>query len=65
MIARMLRTVALTAFALASVCYSAFAQVPGGGVGQSGSVTANDCAAWVGNGLIKDSGGACGGGDHY
>jgi len=38
------------------------AQIPGGGVGQSGSVTANDCAAWVGNGLIKDSGGACGGG---
>jgi predicted RecA/RadA family phage recombinase len=38
----------------------AAAQIPSGGVGQSGSVTANDCAAWVGNGLIKDSGGSCG-----
>jgi|HubBroStandDraft_4_1064222.scaffolds.fasta_scaffold00045_10 hypothetical protein len=59
----MLRSLALAAFALASVCcLPALAQVPGGGVGQSGSVTANDCAAWVGNGLIKDAGAACGGG---
>lgn len=59
----MLRTVGFASLAWASVwCCPALAQIPGGGVGQSGSVTANDCAAWVGNGLIKDSGGACGGG---
>ena len=59
----MLRTVALATFVLASACCGpVLAQIPGGGVGQSGSVTANDCAAWVGNGLIKDSGAACGGG---
>jgi hypothetical protein len=63
MIARMLRTVTLAAFALASVCcWPALAQISGGGVGQSGPVTAGDCAQWVGNGLIKDSGAGCGGG---
>lgn len=39
---------------LASICTSA--QVPGGGVGQSGSVTTNNAACWAGIGLIKDCG---------
>lgn len=38
----------------------AVAQIaPGGGVQQQGSVTPNDCALWVGNGILKD--GACAG----
>lgn len=41
---------------------SASAQLPGAYVQQSGIVTANDCVAWVGNGIIKDSGSACGSG---
>lgn len=63
MTARLIRTLTLAAFALASVwCCPALAQISGGGVGQSGPVTAGDCAQWVGNGLIKDSGAGCGGG---
>lgn len=63
MIARILRTIALAAFALASVCCSSVvAQIAGGGVGQKGSVTAGDCASWAGNGLIQDAGSSCGSG---
>ena len=36
------------------------AQIPGGGVGQSGAVTANHCTTWAANGLIKDGGAPCG-----
>lgn len=39
----------------------AFAQ-QGGGVVQVGTVTANDCVAWVGANRIKDAGTTCGGG---
>lgn len=35
---------------------------PSGGVRQSGAVTPNDCAKWVANNVIADSGGTCGGG---
>ena len=64
MIARMLRTLSLAAFALASICcWPVLAQIaPGQGVGQKGSVTANDCASWAGPGLIQDAGSPCGGG---
>lgn len=34
---------------------------PGAGVTQSGAVTSNDCAAWAGNGQVKDAGAPCGG----
>lgn len=48
--------------ALALYASPVSAQIPGGGgVQQSGAVVANDCVAWVGNGLIKDAGAACGG----
>lgn len=39
----------------------ASAQIPGGGVSQSGSVTPNNCTKWIGNGLIGDAGTTCGG----
>lgn len=58
-----LRIIAAAALALVGLCGApALAQIPGGGVGQSGAVVAGDCAQWVGNGLIKDSGAGCGGG---
>ena len=41
---------------------TAFAQVEGQGVQQTGSVTPLDCAEWTRNGVIQDSGAACGGG---
>lgn len=48
---------------MALLPFEASAQIgPGGGVQQQGTVTANDCAAWVGPGVIKDSGSACGSG---
>ena len=39
----------------------AFAQ-QGGGVVQSGSVTAGDCVSWKSTNIIQDAGAACGGG---
>ena len=53
----------LALLALAWLTFSpALAQVPGGGgVSQSGAVTNGDCAKWVGNSLIADSGSGCGG----
>jgi hypothetical protein len=60
------RTLTAIVGALGAVVLSAFiahAQVaPGDGVSQSGSVTANHCAAWVGPGVVKD-GGSCGSGN--
>lgn len=48
--------------ALASVCgFAAQAQLVGG-VQQYGAVTPTDCVEWYANGLIEDSGAACGGG---
>jgi len=38
---------------------SAVAQIPGGGVNQSGTVTTGDCAKWLGSGVIADAGAAC------
>lgn len=47
-------------FVFSFLSFAAFAQVaPGSGVQQSGAVTANDCAAWAQNGVIKDAG-SCG-----
>ncbi len=40
------------------VSTTAFAQVPGGGVGQSGAVSANNAVCWQANGLVKDCGSA-------
>ena len=49
-------------FALLSLSLApASAQIPGGGVTQSGPVTTGDCVKWLGSDKIADSGGPCGG----
>lgn len=57
---RYLNLLTITAALLFSV--HSLAQVPGGGVSQQGAVIANDCAKWVGAGVIADAGTTCGGG---
>jgi hypothetical protein len=51
----------LVILSIAAIGTYANAQVPGGGVGQQGSVNSNDCAAWAGPGIIKDAGTGCNG----
>lgn len=55
-----LRVLSLAAVFIFGLCLNAQAQIPGSGVQQKGSVTANDCASWVQNGVIQDSGAPCG-----
>lgn len=44
-------------------CTVAHAQIgPGSGVQGTGTITPNDCAKWVGPGIITDAGTTCGGG---
>lgn len=52
------------ALTLAWLSAPAYAQQlsPGGGVGQAGAVTINNCVKWAAAGLISDAGAACGSG---
>jgi len=58
---RFLAHLTLAAAALGLSASLAFAQLPGGGVSQHGSVTATHCAEWFANGQVEDSGAGCGG----
>lgn len=58
-----LRRLLLACVCAAALAAPALAQIQGSGVGQSGSVTANNATCWASNGVVKDCGSAPGTGN--